>query len=50
MDKGGIKTIAQLSIAEGRVFEALIGAFTIVYCGMKKRYNPRHLNRCTIVN
>jgi hypothetical protein len=37
MAKGGIKTIAQLSIAEGRVFEAFVGAFTIVNCGMKKK-------------
>jgi hypothetical protein len=50
MDIGGIKTIALLSIAEGRVFEALIGVFSIVNCGMKKIYNPRHLNCCRIVN
>jgi hypothetical protein len=37
--KGGTKTktIAHFSIAEGWVFEAKIGAFMIVNCGMKKK-------------
>ncbi len=35
--KGGTKTIAHLSIAEGLSFEAYIGAFTIVNCGMKEK-------------
>jgi hypothetical protein len=38
MAKGGTKTIAHLSIAEGSSFEALKGAFTIVNCGMKEKY------------
>ncbi len=37
MAKGGTKTIAHLSIAERSIFEALIGAFTIVNCGMKEK-------------
>ncbi len=35
--KGGTKTIAHLSIAEGEIFKAKIGALTIVYCGMEKK-------------
>jgi hypothetical protein len=35
--KGGTKTIAHLSIAEGLSFGSLDGAFTIVNCGMKKK-------------
>jgi hypothetical protein len=36
--KGRTKTIAHLSIAEGMRFEAQIGSFMIVNCGMKENY------------
>ncbi len=37
--KGRTKTIAHFSISEGLCVEAQLGAFSIVNCGMKKRFN-----------
>jgi hypothetical protein len=36
--KGGTKTIAHFSIAEGSSFEAWIDSFMIVNCGMKEKH------------